>query len=185
MELPWLAAIEPGHHDRERHMATASPILPRTAARVSEHTSDDVNRRIRHETIARVAYYAAHPELLEARLDELDQEWDIERVLEANASSLALTGTILGIFFDRRFLVLPALVTAFLLQHALQGWCPPVPLLRRIGVRTAGEIEAERYALKAVRGDFSGGPAETGGTALERAQHVVDAVRGYKDEKLH
>jgi len=62
---------------------------------------------------------------------------------------------------------------------------PPVPLLRRLGVRTASEIEAERYALKAVRGDFSGGPTESGGTALERAQHVVDAVRGHKDEKLH
>lgn len=166
-------------------MNLGTSLLPRTTERVPAHTSEDVNRRIRHETIARVAYYAAHPELLEARLDELDQEWDIERVLEANASSLALAGTIFGIFFDRRFLVLPALVTAFLLQHSLQGWCPPVPLLRRLGVRTASEIEAERYALKAVRGDFSGGPTESGGTALERAQHVVDAVRGYKDEKLH
>jgi hypothetical protein len=166
-------------------MTLGTPILPGTRERVPAHTSDEVNRRIRHETIARVAYCAAHPELLETRLDELDQEWDIERVLEANASSLALTGTIFGIFFDRRFLVLPALVTAFLLQHALQGWCPPVPLLRRLGVRTSSEIEAERYALKAVRGDFAGGPPESGGTALERAQHVVDAVRGYKDEKLH
>jgi hypothetical protein len=106
-------------------------------------------------------------------------------VLEANAASIALSGTALGLFLDRRFLVLPALVMAFLLQHALQGWCPPAPLLRRLGVRTSSEIEAERYALKAVRGDFSGGPAETGGTAMERAQHFVDAVRGYQDERLH
>jgi hypothetical protein len=31
--------------------------------------------------------------------------------------------------------ILPALVTAFLFQHAVQGWCPPVPILRRLGFR--------------------------------------------------
>jgi hypothetical protein len=44
---------------------------------------------------------------------------------------------------------------AFLLQHALQGWCPPVPFFRSRGVRTAREIDQERYALKALRGDFA------------------------------
>jgi hypothetical protein len=29
-----------------------------------------------------------------------------------------------------------------------------VPILRRKGVRTRREIDAERYALKALRGDF-------------------------------
>ena len=41
-------------------------------------------------------------------------------------------------------------------RHAVKGWCPPVPLFRRLGVRTCGEIERERYALKALRGDFDG-----------------------------
>ena len=50
---------------------------------------------------------------------------------------------------------LPALVTAFLFQHAVQGWCPPVPVLRRMGFRAAHEIEQERTALKALRGDFN------------------------------
>jgi hypothetical protein len=39
-------------------------------------------------------------------------------------------------------------------MHAVQGWCPPVPVLRRLGFRTASEIDHERYALKALRGDF-------------------------------
>lgn len=46
------------------------------------------------------------------------------------------------------------MVGGFLLQHALQGWCPPVPVLRRLGFRTQTEIDEERYALKALRGDF-------------------------------
>lgn len=41
------------------------------------------------------------------------------------------------------------------LQHAVQGWCPPVPVFRRLGIRTAREIDLERYGLKAIRGDFN------------------------------
>jgi hypothetical protein len=41
------------------------------------------------------------------------------------------------------------------LQHALTGWCPPVPLFRRLGARTRQEIDRELYALKVVRGDFA------------------------------
>ena len=69
----------------------------------------------------------SHPERIDRRLRELDAEWDIERTLELNAATLALAGTVLGAFSDRRFLVLPAAVAAFLLQHALQGWCPQCP----------------------------------------------------------
>ncbi len=47
-------------------------------------------------------------------------------------------------------------VAGFLFQHAVQGWCPPVPILRMLGFRTSYEIEQERRALKALRGDFEG-----------------------------
>jgi hypothetical protein len=42
-----------------------------------------------------------------------------------------------------------------MLQHALQGWCPPLPFIRKRGVRTADEINAEKTALKLMRGDFA------------------------------
>ncbi|MGH7194555.1 MAG: hypothetical protein ACREJM_13640, partial [Candidatus Saccharimonadales bacterium] len=63
---------------------------------------------------------------------------------------------------NRKFLALPVLVGGFLLQHALHGWCPPVPLFRRLGVRTAAEINQERFALKSLRGDFKHLPAGEG-----------------------
>jgi len=44
---------------------------------------------------------------------------------------------------------------SFCLQHALQGWCPPLTLFRRLGIRTQREIDDERTALKALRGDFA------------------------------
>jgi hypothetical protein len=106
--------------------------------------------------VRRVRHFAGNPSGISRRLRELNEEWDIERAIEANASLLAFTGVALGVASDRRWLLLPALVTAFLFQHATQGWCPPVPLLRRLGFRTAHEIEQERAALKAIRGDFDG-----------------------------
>jgi hypothetical protein len=107
---------------------------------------------------------------IQLRLAELDHEWDIERTIEANASTIMLAGLGLGAFVDRRFFALPAVVAAFLLQHALQGWCPPVPILRRLGFRTQTEIDEEKYALKALRGDF-----EQDG--VKSVNQVLQAVR--------
>lgn len=101
-----------------------------------------------------LSHYAARLDDIEERLRDLDREWDIERAIQANAAGLALLGTTLGLLHDRRWLALPMLVTTFLLQHAVQGWCPPLPILRRMGFRTQPEIARERYAMKALRGDF-------------------------------
>jgi hypothetical protein len=129
-------------------------MIASTAQRVPQHTDEDVNRRIEVNIIGSVHWHAARPERIDRRLRELDNEWDIERAIEANASTLAFVGVALGATVDKRWLLLPALVTGFLFQHALQGWCPPVPVLRRLGFRTAREIDIERTALKALRGDF-------------------------------
>jgi hypothetical protein len=128
-------------------------MLPETTTRVAWNTAETINRRIAEQTEERIRHYAARPQQIDRRLKELDEEWDMERTLETNAAGVALLGTVLGAI-NKRFLLLPGLVAGFLLQHALQGWCPPVPLFRRAGVRTAAEIERERYALKALRGDF-------------------------------
>ena len=53
-------------------------------------------------------------------------------------------------------------MTGFLFQHAVQGWCPPIPILRRLGFRTSYEIEEERAALKALRGDFENSKGSEG-----------------------
>lgn len=129
-------------------------MIAKSASRVAEHTSVTVNQHIRRETERRIAYFADHPAEIDRRLRELDEEWDIERVLETGSSTLTLTGLILGIGVNRKWLLLSLGIQAFFMQHALQGWCPPLPVFRRLGVRTHYEIEQERYALKAIRGDF-------------------------------
>ena len=149
-------------------------MLPSTVDRVPDHTAEHVNERIRRQTEERVARVAAAgPDAIARRLRELDEEWDVERTLEANASTLVAVGSGLALLVDRRFALVPLVVGSFLLQHALQGWCPPLPVFRRYGFRTQAEIEEERYALKALRGDFervadgwSGRPADRAGQAL-------------------
>jgi hypothetical protein len=106
----------------------------------------------------RLAYFAAHPDQIDRRLRELDAEWDVERTLETGSSTLTLTGLVLGTIGSRKWLLLSLAVQGFFMQHALQGWCPPLPVFRRLGFRTQYEIEQERYDLKAIRGDF-GRPA--------------------------
>jgi len=129
--------------------------MANTRERVPAHTDQEINRRIERGIERRVRYYAQHADEIAGRLKELDEEWDIERAIEANASAIAFTGVTLGVVTgNRRWFAIPALVTGFLFQHAIQGWCPPIPILRRLGFRTSYEIEQERQALKALRGDF-------------------------------
>jgi hypothetical protein len=78
-----------------------------------------------------------------------------------NAGIVSLSGVVLGAMVSRRFLVLPAVVFGFFFQHATQGWCPPLPVFRKMGVRTRHEINQEKYALKALRGDFDQVSPET------------------------
>jgi len=153
-------------------------MIPSTTERVRLNTAEEFNERIRRQTEQSVARCAeAGLEAIDRRLDELDREWDIERTLEANAATAVLVGVTLGASVDRKFFIAPALVGGFLLQHAVQGWCPPLPLFRRLGFRTQGEIEEERFALKALRGDFREQPPSYGQTQPSATRQAIAAVR--------
>ena len=152
-------------------------MIPSTTQRVPRNTAGHVNDEIRRrteESVARCA--AAGPEAIDRRLAELDREWDIERTLEANAATLAAVGAGLALTVDRRFALVPLVVGSFLLQHAVQGWCPPLPVFRRYGVRTQTEIDYERYALKALRGDFRGVPGGVEARRPAAADRALEAV---------
>ncbi|HZW08525.1 MAG TPA: DUF2892 domain-containing protein [Phycisphaerales bacterium] len=122
-------------------------MIATTATRVAERTEPEVNRRIEERADRRIGEYSMHPDRIEHRLRELDAEWDIERALQTNFAAVVLLSTALGAFVDRRWLLLGGAAAGFMIQHSLQGWCPPLPIFRRLGVRTAREIEEERRAL--------------------------------------
>jgi hypothetical protein len=153
-------------------------MIPSTSQRVPLATAQELNQQIRRQTDDSIRFYGSSGSgAIGRRLAELDHEWDIERTLEANAATVALIGLGLGAFVDRRLFALPAMVAGFLLQHAVQGWCPPVPLFRRLGVRTQREIEEERFALKALRGDFAHAVEPADGSDGIRIREVIEAVR--------
>ena len=90
-----------------------------------------LTHRIRNVTVRNIARYRGAPSAqIEARMDALGGEWTVERAIAAGAGLLVVAGGLL------------------LLEHALTGWCPAVPLLRRLGFRTRQEVDAERLTLR-------------------------------------
>jgi hypothetical protein len=148
---------------------------PNESDRVRANTATEINEKIDRQITKSVRFFSGKSEdEINQRIHDLEREWDMERLLETNASALAFTGLVLGVVRNKKWLFLPGIVLPFLLQHAVQGWCPPVPLFRRLGVRTREEIEREKFALKALRGDFE----EI--DSLRRGEEAEDAVEAAK-----
>lgn len=130
-------------------------MLPSTNQRVVSNTSEKVNARIHRQIEANVHWLASKgPAAIEQRLAELDEEWDVERAVEVLAPAGTLLWMLLGTRVNRKLLAVAAMIQGFVMLHAFQGWFPPLPILRRLGFRTSAEIDQERNALKALRGDF-------------------------------
>ena len=97
----------------------------------------EIRRDIRRETVARITRCRGMPrQALQNRLARLDRESRIARMVKANSTSLALAGVALGLLVDARWLLLPAAIIGLALH------------LRRSGLRTRTEIEAERRVLR-------------------------------------
>lgn len=133
METTW----QPPAHDLVRH-----------------HTSEASNRRIDLQTQAEIDEVIDNEESVRERLLELDHEWDVDRALMVTFAFLGGATAALamrniartrriggwgGLFFTQ---------VAFLAHHAIRGWCPPMPVLRRLGFRSKHEIAAERVMLE-------------------------------------
>src|SRR5436309_1670034 len=93
--------------------------------RVRAHTARRVNEEIDREAERRVVRAAGASEaVLSRRIDELNQEWDMERWLETNASALAFTGTILGLLVNKKFSQFHALYFRFCFSMRCKAGAP-------------------------------------------------------------
>ena len=145
--------------------------------RIKDHTAPEVNRRIEEQSRNNVLGNAAQgKDTISKRIAELDAEWDIERALMTGAGINVLFGVAMGAFVNRKWFYWPAVVGSFMLQHTLQGWCPPLIPFRRSGVRTRQEIEREKTALRTLRCDFGSVPAAAGDDVTERAEAAWQAA---------
>jgi len=96
----------------------------------------------------------ASSQLINERLERLDREWDITRGIVAILGSSVVLGLLLSALLNPWWQLLSAVAGLSLMLLSVSGWCPLVPILRHLGFRTPQEIAQERYALKALRGDF-------------------------------
>ena len=128
--------------------------------RVREHSAHSVNQRIAERTRDRIEHVVREGrDAIVRRLEQLDHEWDVDRALMVNFAIVGGAAYAAGLyrythrprfgFGPRRnnWLRFFTVQLGFLLLHGTVGWCPPLPVFRRLGVRTKSEIEAERRAL--------------------------------------
>src|SRR2546423_15620670 len=93
--------------------------------RVRKHSPGKFNERIDRATQRRILRAGGESKpALSRRVEELVQEWDMERVLETNAAALALGGVFLGMLVNKKFFANTVFVLLFLPQHAFPGWWP-------------------------------------------------------------
>ncbi|HMJ13195.1 MAG TPA: hypothetical protein VK524_17360, partial [Polyangiaceae bacterium] len=118
------------------------------------HTPAAVNHRIDALMRARVEETIERGrDAVIRRIAELDTEWDVDRALMANfavVGGAAFAGGLARYTASPRnkgLLFLFGAQLGFLLLHSTVGWCPPVGVLRRLGVRTSREIAFERQVL--------------------------------------
>lgn len=121
------------------------------------YASVDEAARVNRERVGQnVAFYQANPEGLDARLNELSEEWDVDRILQVGMSCASLMGFWFSLTRTRLWLLLPLVAAGGALHHGVTGQSPAADLVRRLGFRTRDEIESEMIALQAVRGDYAG-----------------------------
>lgn len=122
-------------------------------------TRPDASRlKIDRKTAESNRKYAAVGEHgITGRVAEFDKEWGIERWLELNVSTIAGIGLpIMALTQNLWWRIIPGIILPFLFLHAVHGWCPPIPIMRRMGIRARKAIDEEKHGAKALRGDYHG-----------------------------
>jgi hypothetical protein len=124
------------------NLSPASPSMPES----------DPQRHETEETISKVVH--AGPAAIEQRLTALSREWTTGRLVKVTTAIGLLVGLALAGFVNIWWLALPVAMGLLLIQYAFSRVSLLSYLYRSLGFRSSLEIEHERLALKALRGDF-------------------------------
>ena len=132
------------------------------------------------ETWDNIRFYGFQGEEgLTERIRALEGEWDAEKFAMVSLSGLGLLGLLMGLFGSRLWRVLTWVSLPLLLLAGLEKWRPSKGIISTLGLRSRKENLSEKYALKALRGDFqkveSGAEAERPAKNSGRALDPVNA----------
>lgn len=148
---------------------------------------------------ARLACLAdAGPQAITDRLAQLDREWSAGRMTKAAIGVTIVAGLALTALAGPWWLILPTAGGFFLLQYLFsrQSWLGAT--FREMGFRSSTDIDQEKFALRALRGDFKNLPTVheiesqddisrlegEGGIAIDPNESKTD-VRAAVKEVLH
>lgn len=86
---------------------------------------------------------------LRQKVRAIRKEWNRKQTTRAGAITVAVGGTLLGLFVHRAFLLLPVGVAAVALRRPVQRWAPRVLMLGRILLRLQALRRRVRGAMRA------------------------------------
>jgi len=96
----------------------------------------------------------AGPHAISGRLEQLDREWTAGRMTKVTLGVAIVVGFALTALLGPWWLLLPAVAAVFLLQYTVSRASWLTATFREMGYRTGCEVEQEKLALRALRGDF-------------------------------
>jgi hypothetical protein len=103
----------------------------------------------------RLADYAVKGvDAINDRLCEIEGEWTAGRMVKATTGLAIVVGFALTAMLDPIWMLLPAIAGAFLLQYLFFRQSPLTDIFHGLGFRSGHDIDAERLALRTLRGDF-------------------------------
>jgi len=130
------------------------------------------------------------------RLEEIEREWSAGRATKATIGVIVVLGLALaGLLSNPWWLLLPTVGGLLLLQYLFtrSSWLGAT--FREMGFRSGADIDEEKFALKALRGDFRNLPTiheienkddimrleGEGGISLDPEESKVDAKAVVRD----
>jgi len=168
------------HHETgpvEGELTVTSPKPPPvwTGTHVSTGTHVKPRKEVNRDTARSIQYYSSRPtQLVSKRIDELEQEIPLEGFVYRGGAALTIIGLTLLLLRRRRRAAwaLALAIAALQLQYSYQGRNGLTDILRKRGYRSRKEIEAEKYSLEALRGDFAAFTELS--DPIERARKCLD-----------
>lgn len=141
------------------------------SSRDAGQQQDEIDRQLE----CTLAFYATRLDQIEQRLSELQNEWSLQQAVEFHAGMLTAAGGLFTVLFGRKWGLLSLVAGGLLVQYSIEGKCPGLSLLERMGFRSQRDIDNERVALKVLAGEFR--EVEHDGDPLVKARHAYDAAR--------
>jgi hypothetical protein len=110
------------------------------------------------------------------RLQALEEEPDLETVATLAMAGTGMLALVFGILGSRLWRLLAWMALPLIFVHARGRLSAPGEFLKTLGLRSRREIQEEKFALKALRGDFRDvGEARSEG--MPDPASALDAVR--------